>query len=107
MYNINNKTNQNTTKTLKFLAKYTIIEESEVLEILAMNKDLQKAKEMHPYEIHHTEKSGWFTEVDDSTQPTGKRKVRRCSEESLWKALVAWYIDNSEKNINLKNLYVK
>lgn len=103
----NKQNKQNTTNLLNFLEKCAIINEDEVLEILAMNKNLQKAKEMHPYEIHHTEKSGWFTEVDDSTQPTGKRKVRRCSEENLWKALIVWYIDNSDRNINLKDLYVK
>ena len=56
----------------------------EVLNIITMKKNIQQAKKMHPYEIHYTEKSGWFTEVDDTTRPTGKRKVRRCSEESLW-----------------------
>lgn len=110
MYNINKKQDYNNINICELLTNqtiYAILNEGEILDILAMNKDLQKAKEMHPYEIHHTEKSGWFTEVDDSTQPKGKRKIRRCSEDSLWKALVAWYIDNSDKNINLKDLFTK
>lgn len=78
----------------------------EVLNIITMKKNIQQAKKMHPYEIHYTEKSGWFTEVDDTTRPTGKRKVRRCSEESLWEALAEWYIDNN-RDATLKDIYSK
>ena len=77
----------------------------EMLDILNMKRKIQQAKVMHPYEIHHTEKSGWFTNVDDMTQPSGKRKIRRCSEESLWEALAEWYIDKANRNITLKELY--
>ncbi len=72
------------------LLSYTLYDDkmvyNEVLNMITMKKNIQQAKKMHPYQIHYTEKSGWFTEVDDATRPTGKRKVRRCSEESLWKA---------------------
>ena len=78
----------------------------EVLNIITMKKNIQQAKKMHPYDIHYTEKSGWFTEVDDTTRPTGKRKVRRCSEESLWEALAEWYIDNN-RDATLKDIYSK
>lgn len=83
------------------------IQIDEMLDIIAMKKRIQQVKQMHPYEIHHTEKSGWFTNVEDITQPSGKRKIRRCSEESLWEALAEWYIDKSDRNISLENLYVK
>lgn len=79
----------------------------EMLDMIIMKKRIQQAKQLHPYEIHHTEKSGYFTKVDDSTQPSGTRKVRRCSEESLWEALAEWYIDKTDRNISLENLYVK
>jgi len=79
----------------------------EVLEILNMKKRLQQAKDLHPYEIHFTEKSGFFTVVDDDTQPTGKRKIRRCSEESLWDALAKWYIDKTDNNITFGQLFEK
>lgn len=86
---------------------YDIIDIDEVLNIVSMKKRIKQVKELHPYEIHHTETSGWFTKVDDVTQPTGKRKIRRCSEESLWDALAEWYIDNTDKNITFKKLYEK
>jgi integrase len=79
----------------------------EALDMLSMKKRLQEAKALHPYEIHHTEKSGWFTVVDDITQPSGKRKVRRATEESLMEALANWYIDNTERNTTLEELYEK
>lgn len=77
----------------------------EVLDILHMKRRIQQVKKMHPHKIHHTEKSGWFTDVDDRFAPTGRRKIRRSSEEKLWDALAEWYLDNSESNITLKKLY--
>lgn len=77
----------------------------EALEILNMKKRFQQAKDLHPYEIHFTEKSGWFTNVEDKTCPTGKRKIRRSSEESLWEALAEWYLDKAGKNITLNELF--
>ena len=77
----------------------------EMLDILNMKRRIQQTKAMHPYEIHHTAKSGWFTNVDDITQPSGKRKIRRCNEASLWDALAEWYIDKANRNITLKELY--
>lgn len=82
------------------------IDYDEVLDMITMKKNIQRAKKIHPYDIHYTEKSGWFTEVDDTTRPTGKRKVRRCSEESLWEALAEWYIDNN-RDATLKDIYSK
>lgn len=76
----------------------------EVLNILNMKKRIQQAKALHPYEIHCTEKSGYFTKVDDDTQPTGKRKFRRSTEESLWDVLAVWYLDNKH-NLSFTQLY--
>ena len=58
-----------------------------------MKKRIIKAKNLHEYPIHHTENSGWFTVVDDSTRPDGKRKIRKTTEEKLWLALADWYLD--------------
>ncbi|MCD8131630.1 MAG: site-specific integrase [Lachnospiraceae bacterium] len=91
-------------EALKSGFDFDTIDYGEVLDMVEMKKRIRQAKAMHPYEIHHTEKSGWFTCVDDETQPGGKRKIRKCSEENLWEALAEWYIDNP-KNISLKELY--
>ena len=92
------------------LLSYTLYDDKmvydEVLSMITMRKNIQQVKKKHPYEIHYTEKSGWFTEVDDATRPTGKRKVRRCSEESLWEALSDWYLDNN-RNATLVDIYSK
>lgn len=82
------------------------IEVDEVLNIINMKKRIQQAKQKHPYPVHHTEKSGWFTDVDDLTQPTGKRRIRKSSEEKLWDALAEWYLDNNQ-SITLTELYAK
>lgn len=79
----------------------------EALNIIEMKKNIQNARAMHPYDIHYTEKSGYFTVVDDITAPSGKRKIRRCSEDSLWQALADWYIDKSNSNMTFKQLAEK
>lgn len=86
--------------------EYDIIELDEVLNILNMKRRIQQAKALHPYEIHHTEKSGYFTIVDDITAPTGKKKIRKSSEEKLWDALAEWYLDNSDRNMTFEQVYV-
>lgn len=84
-----------------------IIDIDEALNLLNMKKRIQQAQNIHPYEIHHTEASGYFTDVDDITRPSGKRKVRRASEESLWEALASWYLDKTNANITFEQLYEK
>lgn len=86
-----------------------IISLDETLELLTMNKKIQQVKAMHPYDIHHTETSGWFTNVDDPSSPGGKKKIRRANESSFWEALAEWYIDNNHyaKDISLNALYEK
>lgn len=87
------------------------IEMDEMLDnVIEMKKRIQQIKqirEMHPYEIHSTDKSGWFTNVDDPTQPTGKRKIRRCNEDSFWDAMIDWYFSHSDKNITFQQLFEK
>ena len=34
-------------------------------------KRIAKAKNIHPYPVYNTEKSGWFTTVDDIRRPNG------------------------------------
>lgn len=100
---MNNNSNNNFTLN----REYDILELDEVLDILHMKKRIQQAKTLHPYEIHYTENSGFFTVVDDVTAPTGKKKIRKCSEEKLWDALAEWYLDNTNKNITLQQVYEK
>lgn len=83
-----------TDEELKNLLISGIINFDEVLEIKSMNRKFQKTKAMHPYPVHHTETSGWFTTVDDSASKSGKKKIRRSSETGLWEALSEWYIEN-------------
>ena len=45
----------------------------EVLDVVNMAKNIQAIKKKHPYPIKYTEKSGWYTFVDDVTAPTGKK----------------------------------
>lgn len=79
----------------------------EALDILIMKKKYQQLKKKHSYEIHHTDKSGYFTVVDDESASGGKRKIRRATEESLLEALASWYFDNDKRNISLADLYTK
>lgn len=90
-----------------FEEKYGIINIDEALNIFNMKKKIQQALAIHPYEIHHTEKSGWFTNVDDVTSKTGKRKIRKCSEEKLLEALAEWYADKVSLNITFIELFEK
>jgi len=62
-----------------------------------------KAKALHPYKIHYTEKSGYFTVVDDVTAPDGKRKIRRVDEESLLDELADLYL--VKLNIKLNGIF--
>lgn len=94
-------------KTLTYTPGYDILDLDEALNLLNMKKRIQQTKAMHPYEIHHTEKSGYFTEVDDITRPTGKRKIRKCNEEKLWAALADWYLDKTNLHITFEQLYEK
>lgn len=105
-----NATNNDVSALLSSLLKSGKLKTSEVLDLLNMlnmNDRIQSVKTMHPYAIHHTEKSGYFTEVDDRTYHGGKRKIRRCSEERLWEALADWYLDNTKHTITFKQLYKK
>lgn len=94
------------------MSKNDIIEMDEMLDnVLEMRKRIQQIKQikesLHPYEIHHTEASGWFTNVDDVTQPTGKRKIRRANEDSFWDAMIDWYFTHTDKNITFEQLFDK
>ena len=92
---------------LSSLSGSDTIEIDEALNLLIMNKKIQQTKAIHPYEIHFTEKSGYFTVVDDINSVGGKKKIRKCSEERLWNALAEWYIDKSDSNITFEQLFEK
>lgn len=87
------------------LAIDDMMEEDEVSKRLEMKKSVKHAMKQHPYEIYHSEKSGWFTSVDDPTQKSGKRKIRKCSEEKLWLALADWYAKKEVKKTTLAEIY--
>lgn len=99
--------NNNSINNFTSYQEYDILDLDEVLNILTMKKHIQQAKALHPYEIHHTDKSGYFTIVDDVTAPTGKKKIRKCSEEKLWDALAEWYLDKSDRNMTFQQVYEK
>jgi len=99
--------NNNSINNFTSYQEYDMLDLDEVLNILTMKKHIQQAKALHPYEIHHTDKSGYFTIVDDVTAPTGKKKIRKCSEEKLWDALAEWYLDKSDRNMTFQQVYEK
>lgn len=72
-----------------------------------MKKRIIKAKNIHEYPVHYTESSGWFTVVDDSTRPDGKRKIRKATEEKLWLALADWYLDRMLGGPTIVDVYEK
>lgn len=97
---------------LPCLGENDILKLNGTLKTLYMEKRILKAKQLHPYKIYHTEKSGYFTSVDDDRSSYGKRKIRRCSEDSLWNALADWYLDKDNKTtlnnkITLKEVYTE
>ena len=59
------------------------------------------------YPVHHTEESGWFTIVDDSTRPDGKRKIRKSTEEKLWIELANWYLDKTLGGATMIDVFEK
>ena len=67
------------------------ISNEEVLRKLDMEAKILYVRQIHRNKVYYSEKSGWFTNVDDPTRPDGKRKIRKCSEERLWLALYKWY----------------
>lgn len=75
------------------------------LEELEMKKRLKLAKQMHKNPVYHSEKSGWITTIEDDNFPGGKRKIRKSTEEKLWEALAAWYLDNPNKDLSLAEIY--
>lgn len=90
---------------LNLLQEDDTIDVDEALNLLNMKKKIQHAKKIHPYPIHHTEKSGYYTVVDDATASDGKRKIRKAHEETLWEALGDWYSGRLERNTSFEKLY--
>lgn len=79
--------------------------DGEMLEEIAMKtKEIQQIKKKHKYPIYHSEKSGYFTMVEDDSAPGGKRKIRKVNEEKLYEALKEVYL---EKPITLRDVYEK
>ena len=83
-----------------------MISVDDILNTDLMINRLKKAQRLHGNRpVYHTEKSGWFTTVDDPSAKNGKRKIRKCSEERLWSALAEWYLDNNCSSITLVQIY--
>lgn len=79
--------------------------EGEIRKIFEMKTRYKKVADMHPYKITYTDKSGWFTTVDDPTQPYGKRKIRKSREEDLWETLADWYLDLAKTKKTLEEVF--
>lgn len=88
-----------------FLEFNGTMSEDEVLNLVKMRKAIKNAQKQHPYKIHHTDKSGWFTNVDDPSCPNGKRKIRKCSEEKLMIALAEHYSESNQKKVTLPEVH--
>ena len=82
-----------------------MLSDDEVLEIIEMKKKVKLAIQKHNHKIYHSEKSGWLTDVDDPTQATGRKRIRRATEERLWLVLAEWYGNLDNKNLTLAELY--
>lgn len=73
-------------------------------EALKMKQLRNKAKEIHPYSIGHSEKSGWYTDVKE-TPDSKRKKVIRTSEEALLDFLVDFYKLVPDSHVTLSSLY--
>ncbi len=77
----------------------------EALNIIKMKINIQKAKEMHPYPIHYSEKRVAILHllmiIHNQLE---KEKSEEKTEESLWEKLAEWYIDKYSLNITFKEL---
>ena len=97
--------------TIKLYTNYILDDNIEIDEMLdeakTMKKAIREAKRLHSYPIHSTEKSGYFTYVDDPTAKNGRRFIRRSTEISLWTALSEWYLDKNPDNITFRQVYEK
>lgn len=77
----------------------------ELQDLNKMNQLLRYAKAHHKYPIYHTEKSGYFTTVDDVASPSGKRKIRKSTEKALWSALSSFYDTQRNHDVTFRELY--
>ena len=68
-------------------------------------KRIAKAKNIHPYPVYNTEKSGWFTTVDDIRRPNGKRKIRKSTQDALWEELAIWYLDRADGSATMAEVF--
>lgn len=82
-----------------------IMSVEEELQIVNMKKSIIEVKKQHPFNICHSEASGWYTDVYDASRKTGRRKIRKTTEEGLWEALIAWYVEKNTNNISLSQIY--
>lgn len=94
-------------KDFPSLAISDMLSDDEVLKIIEMKKAIKSAMQKHNHKIYHTDSSGWFTDVDDPTRASGRKKIRRTTEEKLWLALAEWYQNLDNKNFSLAALYPK
>lgn len=87
-----------------------MMSDDEVLKIITMKKTIALALQRHNHKIYHSEKSGWFTDVDDpakASQKPSTTRIHKSTEEKLWLALAEWYSNLDKKNLSLAELYPK
>ncbi len=91
---------------LNHMLENDIISMDEVLSRLMIKKRLETARKLHPRRINHSDKSGYYTYVDDATKSSGLRLIRKSTEEALLEELAKLYIDNlANDKLTLGDIY--
>ncbi len=65
-------------------------------------------EEIHPYKIYDNSKvvpGQWATHLPDPTRPRGRRFIRRNSYERICQAVIEFYLEQEDINMNMQTLY--
>ena len=79
--------------------KMSMYEKGDLLREYEFMKKKQHVLKAHPYKIYCTETSGWYTTIDTAS---GKKKIRKTTEEALIDALEKVYFGKTIKELYLK-----
>lgn len=81
------KKSQNDSELLRFAAEEGIIDLPRVQEIAKMRKREELIKN-HPFKIWQGKNGSWYTYLEDSGKPNGRRLVKKSSEKAIKDAIV-------------------
>lgn len=97
-----------TKNLLQEIAKNDIVNIGDVLAKLEMASRRQKVKVLHNHTIGYSDKSGYYTQVDeiDANGKKGRKIIRKSTEEKLWQALESWYLDK-KNSVTLNDVYAE